>query len=89
MSEPTYSISFSEATGYPTATPCPDRVQPIKYALHEGGEWYPWTAGQKQRPESRLHAIMFADGSIFDAVNGWRPWKSCTQCGAAIDASHR
>jgi hypothetical protein len=87
MNESSYSIDLSGDMGYPTATP--DRVQPIKYTVHEGGEWLRWKQGQKGYGESRLHSIMFADGSIFDAVSGWRPWKSCTQCGAAIDASHR
>lgn len=35
----------------------------------EGGEWRPFPSG------STIHAIKFDDGSIWDAVSGWRRGK--------------
>lgn len=48
--------------------------EPVLYTIREGGDWFAWpmrhTINGEQR---RIHAVKFADGSIFDALNGWRP----------------
>ncbi len=42
----------------------------------EGGEWIPFEEFTEIRPRRRydnwVHSIKFEDGSIWDAVNGWR-----------------
>ena len=52
-----------------------------RICLHEGGEWINFKPYDRERARttyeraagSRLvHAIQFEDGSIWDAVNGWR-----------------
>lgn len=48
---------------------------PCAITREEGGRWLEWP---KNRGGS-VHAIMFTDGTIFDAYNGWRPsepWES-------------
>jgi hypothetical protein len=57
--------------------------QPVKYTITEGGDWFRW--GSQKPPHRLIHSILFDDGSIFDAVTGWRPWKSCVQCGRKCD----
>lgn len=52
--------------------------EPIAYAEYEGSQIMPWVsvkdrlAGKGRNP-SRCHAVFFADGSVLDMVNGWRP----------------
>ncbi len=45
----------------------------------EGGEWIPFEEFTEIRPRRRydnwVHSIKFEDGSIWDAVNGWRQKK--------------
>lgn len=49
--------------------PAPAHICPT-----EGDEWIPWEFWNKRqgRDAMRAHAIRFADGSIWDCVNGWR-----------------
>src|SRR5215207_3816494 len=52
----------------------PDVTRPDTEAVayHESGEWHrfiPWGA---KKPFDLVHAIKFKDGSLWDAVNGWR-----------------
>ena len=46
----------------------------VAISRYEGGEWADFVP--HVRPETHLghqvHAIKFADGSIWDAYNGWR-----------------
>lgn len=52
----------------------PTHPVPTLYTIREGGDWFAWpmrhTVGGMER---RIHAIKFADGSILDTLNGWRP----------------
>ena len=48
--------------------------EPIAILHHEGDEWTPWNPKQTNTVYA-IHAIRFADGSIFDVVNGWRQKK--------------
>jgi hypothetical protein len=58
----------------------------LKVALSEGSEWQPFV--KYQRPSSPIgnlignlvHAIMFDDGSVWDACNGWRYDGECVTC---------
>lgn len=47
----------------------------VEIALVEGGEWLPFRPSDKERfgRDNRVHAIRFANGREWDAVNGWRP----------------
>jgi hypothetical protein len=36
----------------------------------EGGPWLPFVRGMPM--PGKVHAIMFEDGRVWDAVNGWR-----------------
>lgn len=50
-------------------------IQPIAVTDREGGVWIPWERWSKQdwpKVDTLIHSIMFDDGSIFDAINGWR-----------------
>jgi hypothetical protein len=41
----------------------------------EGGHWEPFVKHASPSPDregSKVHAIMFEDGSVWDAFNGWR-----------------
>lgn len=41
--------------------------------IEEGGPWYRWS-DRGELPKIRtVHSVRFSDGSIWDAVNGWRP----------------
>jgi hypothetical protein len=44
------------------------------FTTREGGQWLPWSTRHSWLIADRkpLHAIKFADGSIFDVLNGWR-----------------
>lgn len=60
-------------------SPAPDtisvpRPQPTHYAVEEGGIWLEWGINRHVLPvaHKHIHSIKFSDGSIFDAVNGWR-----------------
>jgi hypothetical protein len=48
---------------------------PVEFTTHEGGMWLPW-AGRgclnKAPTGAVVHSVRFEDGSVFDAVNGWR-----------------
>jgi hypothetical protein len=41
---------------------------PVEVSVYEGAVWTPITRDSK----SPVHAIRFASGRIWDAVNGWR-----------------
>jgi hypothetical protein len=60
------------------------KPQPIWYTTVEGGEWLPWTKNWEDRraghPGARIHSIMLEDGSVFDALNGWRNPVWCPDC---------
>ncbi len=36
---------------------------PVAFVVEDGGEWI---------PVNRFHAMKFANGAIWDEVNGWR-----------------
>ena len=40
----------------------------VAIAEREGGQWLPFP----HRTVQRVHAIRFSDGSVWDAINGWR-----------------
>jgi len=46
----------------------------VAVTSREGGEWIDFMEWVRSRVnhESLIHSIKFADGSIWDAVNGWR-----------------
>lgn len=58
-----------------------DKPQPVAYTSHEGGVWQAWkqftpgSAEWRDPERGRIHSIKFDDGSVFDAVNGWRALK--------------
>ena len=50
-------------------------MEPVAFTIMEGGEWYEfWRDVNKKSvgPGYTIHAVKFANGAIFDAVNGWR-----------------
>jgi hypothetical protein len=48
----------------------PKRPQAVAVTLDEGGDFYKTTKG---RPGfNHVHCIVFDDGSVWDALNGWR-----------------
>ena len=52
-----------------------DKPQPHCVTETEGGDWIPWLVWKRIPSSLRskvVHAIMFDDGSVWDAVNGWR-----------------
>lgn len=62
-----------------------DKPKTIAILPEEGGQWVPFKVWQymtdfeRAHRHSRIHAIMFDDRSVWDAVNGWqhlwdRPW---------------
>jgi hypothetical protein len=56
------------------------KPEPVKYTSDEGGEWHEWR--YQYVPQTSFHAVMFEDGSVFDAINGWRKQRYCPCCGA-------
>ena len=54
--------------------PHKDKPRPEAVSLYEGTEWkdFPLTTPNTGRDDRRVHAIKFSDGSVWDAVNGWR-----------------
>lgn len=46
-----------------------DRPVATAFTEYEGGTWQPWAPGSDI---SRVHALRFADGSVWDTYNGWR-----------------
>lgn len=53
-----------------------DKPKTFAITYGEGEDWVPFvhanTAGMREH-RSKIHAAMFEDGSIWDAVGGWRP----------------
>jgi hypothetical protein len=53
-------------------------MQTLAVTREEGGEWVPFSDGNLSMgagngaPGNLVHAIMFTDGSVWDAVSGWR-----------------
>ncbi len=51
---------------------------PTHFTMIEGGKWHPWGDVNFRRTKRRgmegilAHSIKFADGTVFDMVNGWR-----------------
>lgn len=41
----------------------------------EGGVWIPFQDGARSNPK-QVHAVMFENGMIWDAHNGWRETKA-------------
>lgn len=66
--------------------PFPQKPKPVAFTVKDGGDWYDWGGWPQDRRERGIHAIKFDDGSIFDAVNGWRKtppkpiWPRCGNC---------
>jgi hypothetical protein len=56
-----------------------NKPKPIKYTTLDGGVWQLWRDDVQRL---HVHAVMFEDGSVFDAVNGWRKEEYCPCCGA-------
>lgn len=56
------------------------RPQVVEVLLKEGGQWIVWAPNEARlEPDHEkkggyiaVHALKFADGSIWDVVNGWR-----------------
>jgi hypothetical protein len=48
------------------------KSQPTRFTIEEGGKWFPWAARKDHRI---IFAVEFEDGSIFDAIAGWRNLK--------------
>lgn len=50
-----------------------DKTDTVAATFEEGGEWneFPLPRCQK-RKNWRVHSILFKDGSVWDAQNGWR-----------------
>lgn len=47
----------------------------------EGGQWIAWTPQMRDsRQYTVVHAIMFADGCVWDAINGMRSSVHCPHC---------
>lgn len=44
----------------------------VAVTFTEGGTWIPFERLAKVNNNGLVHAIKFRDGSIWDAVNGWR-----------------
>jgi hypothetical protein len=74
---------------YATCFPAWDgkRPEPVKFCVLEGGDLVDWKdrkslPSARQHPGLQAHSIYFDDGSVFDCVNGWRPfgWRPLTQC---------
>jgi hypothetical protein len=51
----------------------------IATTSEEGGFWSRFVSG-KHTDDNVVHAIMFEDGGVWDAYNGWRDKKSCPHC---------
>jgi hypothetical protein len=54
----------------------PQRIEAVAVTAEEGGKWHPFKPFRDTHEPNRIrtvHAIKFADGSIWDAVNGFRP----------------
>ncbi len=50
-------------------------IEAVAVTYEEGGDWIPftrWNWGEARRPLT-VHSIKFANGRIWDALNGWRP----------------
>ena len=55
-----------------------DEKEPVWFTTEEGGDWIEW---RHRGPMARhFNAIIFADGTAFDIVNGWRDTKYCPHC---------
>jgi hypothetical protein len=52
------------------------RPKPAFYVAFEGGKYHPWGDWHEQVRDTHglIHAIIFDDGSVFDAINGWRTY---------------
>lgn len=48
-------------------------TRPVAFSMYEGEEWQNWKLRHQYLNHPRYHAILFADGHIFDMVKGWRP----------------
>lgn len=47
----------------------------VAVTTQQGGEWIPFEDFRDFWNNSKVHSIKFADGSMWDAVNGWREKK--------------
>jgi hypothetical protein len=54
--------------------PPPAKPRTVAVCSSEGDEWMVWPISQVHQGDyaDRVHAIKFSDGSVWDAVNGWR-----------------
>jgi hypothetical protein len=62
-----------------------NKPNPVKFTSIEGGEWMDWEywhKGDRIRVD-RVHAVLFEDGSVFDALSGWRTMQYCPRCGCS------
>ena len=48
------------------------KPEAIEVTAYEGGKWRPFLPGQINTPANTIHAVRFADGSVWDCYNGWR-----------------
>lgn len=55
------------------------KPETVAVTVHEGGEWIAFSDfvngnydANGSYDSDRVHSIKFADGSVWDAVNGWR-----------------
>lgn len=49
------------------------RPRTVAITREEGGRWIPFEIWETGRECGLVHSIKFEDGSIWDAINGWRP----------------
>lgn len=55
-----------------------DKPEPVSFSRAEAELVYPWHARyalNRVLKDWRVHAVLFSDGSRFDACNGWVPDK--------------
>lgn len=56
-----------------------DDDEPVALLEREGGEWVrfhrrdEWPVRYRKSNPPKVHGILFADGRVFDTVNGFRP----------------
>lgn len=46
------------------------KPEPVAFTDRESGDWLGFRSPEPSR--QLVHSVRFADGSVFDAVNGWR-----------------
>jgi hypothetical protein len=77
VTDPEVKARLDEYTVCYSIPPKEWRPQPVKFCLSEGGPFVDWAdrlllKEARGAPGLQLHCVYFDDGSVFDAVNGWR-----------------